>query len=115
MDKLMRNLEESSEGQKYELINLVRTSQQQQRDLAAMVDYIQRQTDNLQRMADALTGANREYIIQVAQRAVAEYVTAETSMEITEKVIREKIDAALGQMFGGAGAGASTGGRQLEG
>jgi len=100
MDKLMRNLEESSEGQKYELINLVRTSQQQQRDLAAMVDYIQRQTDNLQRMADALTGANREYIIQVAQRAVAEYVTAETSMEITEKVIREKIDAALGQMFG---------------
>lgn len=100
MDKLMRNLEESSEGQKYELINLVRTSQQQQRDLAAMVDYIQRQTDNLQRMADALTGANREYIIQVAQRAVAEYVTAETSKEITEKVIREKIDAALGQMFG---------------
>lgn len=114
MDKLMRNLEESSEGQKYELINLVRTSQQQQRDLAAMVDYIQRQTDNLQRMADALTGANREYIIQVAQRAVAEYVTAETSMEITEKVIREKIDAALGQMFGGAGAGAA-GSRQLEG
>lgn len=100
MDKLMRNLEESSEGQKYELINLVRTSQQQQRDLASMVDYIQRQTDNLQRMADALTGANREYIIQVAQRAVAEYVTAETSAEITEKVIREKIDAALGQMFG---------------
>lgn len=100
MDKLMRNLEESSEGQKYELINLVRTSQQQQRDLASMVDYIQRQTDNLQRMADALTGANREYIIQVAQRAVAEYVTAETSKEITEKVIREKIDAALGQMFG---------------
>jgi len=106
MDKLMRNLEESSEGQKYELINLVRTSQQQQRDLAAMVDYIQRQTDNLQRMADALTGANREYIIQVAQRAVAEYVTAETSKEITEKVIREKIDAALGQMFGS---------RQIEG
>ncbi|MEP7219324.1 MAG: hypothetical protein ABI876_10430, partial [Bacteroidota bacterium] len=68
--------------------------------LASMVDYIQRQTDNLQRMADALTGANREYIIQVAQRAVAEYVTAETSAEITEKVIREKIDAALGQMFG---------------
>jgi hypothetical protein len=101
MDKLIRNLEESSEGQKYELINLVRTSQQQQRDLASMVDYIQRQTENLQRMADALTGANREYIIQVAQRAVAEYVTAETSMEITEKVIREKIDAALGQMFGG--------------
>jgi hypothetical protein len=100
MDKLIRNLEESSEGQKYELINLVRTSQQQQRDLASMVDYIQRQTENLQRMADALTGANREYIIQVAQRAVAEYVTAETSMEITEKVIREKIDAALGQMFG---------------
>jgi hypothetical protein len=100
MDKLMRNLEESSEGQKYELINLVRTSQQQQRDLASMVDYIQRQTDNLQRMADALTGANREYIIQVAQRAVAEYITAETSKEITEKVIREKIDAALGQMFG---------------
>ncbi len=107
MDKLMRNLEESSEGQKYELINLVRTSQQQQRDLASMVDYIQRQTDNLQRMADALTGANREYIIQVAQRAVAEYVTAETSKEITEKVIREKIDAALGQMFGGS--------RQIEG
>lgn len=107
MDKLMRNLEESSEGQKYELINLVRTSQQQQRDLASMVDYIQRQTDNLQRMADALTGANREYIIQVAQRAVAEYVTAETSKEITEKVIREKIDAALGQMFGNS--------RQLEG
>lgn len=100
MDKLIRNLEESSEGQKYELINLVRTSQQQQRDLASMVDYIQRQTENLQRMADALTGANREYIIQVAQRAVAEYVTQETSMEITEKVIREKIDAALGQMFG---------------
>ena len=100
MDKLIRNLEESSEGQKFELINLVRTSQQQQRDLASMVDYIQRQTENLQRMADALTGANREYIIQVAQRAVAEYVTAETSMEITEKVIREKIDAALGQMFG---------------
>ncbi len=101
MDKLMRNLEESSEGQKYELINLVRASQQQQRDLAAMVDYIQRQTDNLQRMADALTGANREYIVQVAQRAVAEYVTKETSMEITEKVIREKIDSALSQMFGG--------------
>lgn len=101
MDKLIRNLEESSEGQKYELINLVRTSQQQQRDLASMVDYIQRQTENLQRMADALTGANREYIIQVAQRAVTEYITAETSMEITEKVIREKIDAALGQMFGG--------------
>jgi hypothetical protein len=100
MDKLIRNLEESSEGQKYELINLVRTSQQQQRDLASMVDYIQRQTDNLQRMADALTGANREYIIQVAQRAVAEYVTAETSREITEKVIREKIEDALGQMFG---------------
>jgi hypothetical protein len=100
MDKLIRNLEESSEGQKYELINLVRTSQQQQRDLASMVDYIQRQTENLQRMADALTGANREYIIQVAQRAVAEYVTAETSMEITEKVIREKIDLALSQMFG---------------
>ncbi|HVZ39568.1 MAG TPA: hypothetical protein VHI13_09850 [Candidatus Kapabacteria bacterium] len=100
MDKLMRNLEESSEGQKYELINLVRTSQQQQRDLAAMVDYIQRQTDNLQRMADALTGANREYIIQVAQRAVTEYITAETSREITEKVIREKVDAALANMFG---------------
>jgi hypothetical protein len=100
MDKLIRNLEESSEGQKYELINLVRTSQQQQRDLASMVDYIQRQTDNLQRMADALTGANREYIIQVAQRAVAEYVTAETSREITEKVIREKIDEAMSQMFG---------------
>lgn len=100
MDKLMRNLEESSEGQKYELINLVRASQQQQRDLASMVDYISRQTDNLQRMADALTGANREYIIQVAQRAVAEYVTKETSMEITEKVIREKIDSALSQMFG---------------
>lgn len=99
MDKLMRNLEESSEGQKYELINLVRTSQQQQRDLASMVDYIQRQTDNLQRMADALTGANREYIIQVAQRAVAEYVTAETSKEITEKVIREKIEEAMTQMF----------------
>jgi hypothetical protein len=99
MDKLIRNLEESSEGQKYELINLVRTSQQQQRDLASMVDYIQRQTDNLQRMADALTGANREYIIQVAQRAVAEYVTAETSREITEKVIREKIDEAMSQMF----------------
>jgi hypothetical protein len=102
MDKLIRNLEESSEGQKYELINLVRTSQQQQRDLASMVDYIQRQTDNLQRMADALTGANREYIIQVAQRAVAEYVTAETSREITEKVIREKIDEAMSQMFGPA-------------
>lgn len=102
MDKLIRNLEESSEGQKYELINLVRTSQQQQRDLASMVDYIQRQTENLQRMADALTGANREYIIQVAQRAVAEYVTAETSKEITEKVIREKIDQAMSQMFGGA-------------
>lgn len=100
MDKLMRNLEESSEGQKYELINLVRASQQQQRDLASMVDYISRQTDNLQRMADALTGANREYIIQVAQRAVAEYVTKETSIEITEKVIREKIDSALSQMFG---------------
>lgn len=99
MDKLMRNLEESSEGQKYELINLVRTSQQQQRDLAAMVDYIQRQTDNLQRMADALTGANREYIIQVAQRAVAEYITAETSREITEKVIREKVNEALSTMF----------------
>jgi hypothetical protein len=100
MDKLIRNLEESSEGQKYELINLVRTSQQQQRDLASMVDYIQRQTDNLQRMADALTGANREYIIQVAQRAVAEYITAETSREITEKVIREKIEDAMAQMFG---------------
>lgn len=100
MDKLIRNLEESSEGQKYELINLVRTSQQQQRDLASMVDYIQRQTDNLQRMADALTGANREFIIQVAQRAVAEYVTAETSREITEQVIREKIDDAMAQMFG---------------
>ena len=102
MDKLIRNLEESSEGQKYELINLVRTSQQQQRDLASMVDYIQRQTDNLQRMADALTGANREYIIQVAQRAVAEYITAETSREITEKVIRQKIDDAMSQMFGGS-------------
>lgn len=101
MDKLIRNLEESSEGQKYELINLVRTSQQQQRDLASMVDYIQRQTDNLQRMADALTGANREYIIQVAQRAVAEYITAETSREITEKVIRQKIDDAMSAMFGG--------------
>jgi len=101
MDKLIRNLEESSEGQKYELINLVRTSQQQQRDLASMVDYIQRQTDNLQRMADALTGANREYIIQVAQRAVAEYITAETSREITEKVIRQKIDDAMAAMFGG--------------
>ena len=99
MDKLMTNLQESSEGQTYELINLVRTSQQQQRDLASMVDYIQRQTDNLQRMADALTGANREYIIQVAQRAVAEYVTAETSREITEKVIREKIEDAMSQMF----------------
>lgn len=99
MDKLMTNLQESSEGQTYELINLVRTSQQQQRDLASMVDYIQRQTDNLQRMADALTGANREYIIQVAQRAVAEYVTAETSREITEKVIREKIEGAMAQMF----------------
>jgi hypothetical protein len=99
MDKLIRNLEESSEGQKFELINLVRTSQQQQRDLAAMVDYIQRQSENLQRMADALTGANREYIIQVAQRAVAEYITAETSKEITEKVIREKIDMAMAQMF----------------
>jgi hypothetical protein len=99
MDKLIRNLEESSEGQKFELINLVRTSQQQQRDLASMVDYIQRQTENLQRMADALTGANREYIIQVAQRAVAEYITAETSKEITEKVIREKIDDAMAQMF----------------
>lgn len=110
MDKLMRNLEESSEGQKYELINLVRASQQQQRDLAAMVDYIQRQTDNLQRMADALTGANKEYIIQVAQRAVAEYVTKETSREITEKVIREKIDSALSQMFSGNGPGS----KQLE-
>lgn len=101
MDKLIRNLEESSEGQKFELINLVRTSQQQQRDMAAMVDYVQRQSDNLQRMADALTGANREYIIQVAQRAVAEYITAETSREITEKVIREKIEGAMKQMFGG--------------
>lgn len=101
MDKLIRNLEESSEGQKFELINLVRTSQQQQRDMAAMVDYIQRQSDNLQRMADALTGANREYIIQVAQRAVTEYITAETSREITEKVIREKIESAMKQMFGG--------------
>jgi len=101
MDKLIRNLEESSEGQKYELISLVRTSQQQQRDMAAMVDYVQRQSDNLQRMADALTGANREYIIQVAQRAVAEYITAETSREITEKVIREKIESAMKQMFGG--------------
>lgn len=100
MDKLIRDLEESSEGQKYELINLVRTSQQQQRDLASMVDYIQRQTENLQKMADALTGANREYIIQVAQRAVAEYVTKETSIEITEKVIRERIDEAMRQMFG---------------
>lgn len=101
MDKLIRDLEESSEGQKYELINLVRTSQQQQRDLASMVDYIQRQTDNLQRMADALTGANKDYIIQVAQRAVAEYVTKEASMEITEKVIREKVDQAMRQLFSG--------------
>ncbi|MBL0333175.1 MAG: hypothetical protein IPP65_10185 [Chlorobi bacterium] len=101
LDKLIRDLEESSEGQKYELINLVRTSQQQQRDLASMVDYIQRQTDSLQKMSEALTGANREYIIQVAQRAVAEYITKETSQEITEKVIREKIDSALSQMFGG--------------
>ncbi len=108
MDKLIRNLEESSEGQKYELINLVRTSQQQQRDLASMVDYIQRQTDNLQRMADALTGANREYIIQVAQRAVAEYITAETSREITEKVIREKIEDAMAQMFGNRQINASS-------
>jgi len=103
MDKLIRDLEESSEGQKYELINLVRTSQQQQRDLASMVDYIQRQTDNLQRMADALTGANKDYIIQVAQRAVAEYVTKEASMEITEKVIREKVDQAMRQLFSGGG------------
>ncbi len=101
MDKLIRDLEESSEGQKFELINLVRTSQQQQRDLASMVDYIQRQTGDLKRMADALTGANKEYIIQVAQRAVAEYITQERSEEITEKVIRERIEVAMRQMFGG--------------
>lgn len=101
MDKLIRDLEESSEGQKFELINLVRTSQQQQRDLASMVDYIQRQTGDLKRMADALTGANKEYIIQVAQKAVAEYITKERSEEITEKVIRERIEEAMRQMFGG--------------
>ena len=101
MDKLIRDLEESSEGQKFELINLVRTSQQQQRDLASMVDYIQSQTGDLKRMADALTGANKEYIIQVAQRAVAEYITQERSEEITEKVIRERIESAMKQMFGG--------------
>ena len=99
IDKLIRNLEESSEGQKFELINLVRTSQQQQRDLASMVDYIQRQTVDLKRMADALTGANKEYIVQVAQRAVAEYITKERSEEITEKVIRERIETALKQIF----------------
>ncbi|MCB0711522.1 MAG: hypothetical protein KDD67_04240 [Ignavibacteriae bacterium] len=104
MDKLIRDLEESSEGQKFELINLVRTSQQQQRDLASMVDYIQRQTGDLKRMADALTGANKEYIIQVAQRAVAEYITQERSEEITEKVIRERIESAMKQMFGGGKA-----------
>lgn len=104
MDKLIRDLEESSEGQKFELINLVRTSQQQQRDLASMVDYIQRQTGDLKRMADALTGANKEYIIQVAQRAVAEYITKERSEEITEKVIRERIESAMRQMFSGGGA-----------
>ena len=103
MDKLIRDLEESSEGQKFELINLVRTSQQQ-RDLASMVDYIQRQTGDLKRMADALTGANKEYIIQVAQRAVAEYITQERSEEITEKVIRERIEQAMKQMFGGGKA-----------
>lgn len=108
MDKLIRDLEESSEGQKFELINLVRTSQQQQRDLASMVDYIQRQTTDLKRMADALTGANKEYIIQVAQRAVAEYITQERSEEITEKVIRERIEDAMRQMFNNAG------GRTLE-
>ena len=101
MDRLIRDLEESSEGQKFELINLVRTSQQQQRDLASMVDYIQRQTGDLKRMADALTGANKEYIIQVAQRAVAEYVTQERSEEITERVIRERIELAMKQMFSG--------------
>ena len=101
MDKLIRDLEESSEGQKFELINLVRTSQQQQRDLASMVDYIQRQTGDLKRMADALTGANKEYIVQVAQRAVAEYITQERSEEITEKVIRERIESAMRQMFSG--------------
>src|SRR5690606_41011103 len=101
MDKLIRDLEESSEGQKFELINLVRTSQQQQRDLASMVDYIQRQTGDLKRMADALTGANKEYIIQVAQRAVAEYITQERSEEITERVIRERIEQAMKQMFSG--------------
>ena len=100
MDKLIRDLEESSEGQKFELINLVRTSQQQQRDLASMVDHIQSQTGDLKRMADALTGANKEYIIQVAQRAVAEYITQERSEEITEKVIRERIESAMRQMFG---------------
>lgn len=103
MDKLIRDLEESSEGQKFELINLVRTSQQQQRDLASMVDYIQRQTTDLKRMADALTGANKEYIIQVAQRAVAEYITQERSEEITERVIRERIEQAMKQMFSGGG------------
>lgn len=105
MDKLIRDLEESSEGQKFELINLVRTSQQQQRDLASMVDYIQRQTGDLKRMADALTGANKEYIIQVAQKAVAEYVTKERSEEITEKVIRERIEEAMRQMFSGGNGG----------
>ncbi len=101
MDRLIRDLEESSEGQKFELINLVRTSQQQQRDLASMVDYIQVQTGDLKRMADALTGANKEYIIQVAQRAVAEYITQERSEEITERVIRERIESAMKQMFSG--------------
>ena len=104
MDRLIRDLEESSEGQKFELINLVRTSQQQQRDLASMVDYIQRQTGDLKRMADALTGANKEYIIQVAQRAVAEYITQERSEEITERVIRERIESAMKQMFSGGGS-----------
>lgn len=107
MDKLIRDLEESSEGQKFELINLVRTSQQQQRDLASMVDYIQRQTTDLKRMADALTGANKEYIIQVAQRTVAEYITQERSEEITERVIRERIEQAMQQMFSG-GSGNAT-------
>lgn len=119
MDKLIRDLEESSEGQKFELINLVRTSQQQQRDLASMVDYIQRQTGDLKRMADALTGANKEYIIQVAQRAVAEYITQERSEEITERVIRERIESAMRQMFAGGAPGApnenSIGGSDDEG
>ena len=65
MDKLMRNLEESSEGQKYELINLVRTSQQQQRDLASMVDYIQRQADNLQRRTAICERAYRLLVDEV--------------------------------------------------